>query len=101
MPLLPFWLVLPCFFSHCELAVGFFGFELIKSILPGLVLLCFAACASCYTRSPSSQLAACPPSSQTGTVPWHRESCHGIHLALPSPWSAARAGFTGEIRSEC
>lgn len=53
MPLVPLWPVVSCFFKHCELAVGFSGFGLIKSILPGLVLSCCAACASCFTPVPA------------------------------------------------
>lgn len=57
-PLLPLWPVVSCFFRHCELAVGFSGFGIIKHTLPGLVLSCFAACASCYTPVPARS----PPS---------------------------------------
>lgn len=53
MPLVPLWPVVSCFFRHCKLAVGFSGFGLIKSILPRLVLSCFAACASCFIPGPA------------------------------------------------
>uniref|UniRef100_A0A8C5NIT5 Uncharacterized protein n=1 Tax=Junco hyemalis TaxID=40217 RepID=A0A8C5NIT5_JUNHY len=55
-------------------SVEFSGIGLIKYILPGLVLLCFAVCASCYTRSPHpSWLHVHPP---------HRQGrCHGTGKA--------------------